>query len=330
MTTLFSISFCDTWWVAWLLLPLLGLALGWLLWGKYKDMVESLVTENKNLSIRLQGLLADLADCKTARAEADGNVSMLRGRMRELEASGTTKSGAVKLDTTTAATFPASIAATTVSESSNVADDSVEGGDAWFTAIGRDKLQVIEGIGPKMEEVLKENGINDFNKLSLATPHSLRAILDKYGDKYRIIDPNTWPQQAALADIRQWDDLINLQKTLDTGRSDTVTDGQTDSKLEKWLIKAGIIRRWTQDDLKAVEGIGPKIEALLYNAGIRTWKALSETPVSSIQEILTAAGPRFALADPGTWPKQSGLAAVGKWDELQVLQDALNSGKSKK
>ncbi|MBK9734764.1 MAG: hypothetical protein IPO92_07290 [Saprospiraceae bacterium] len=30
--------------------------------------------------------------------------------------------------------------------------------------------------------------------------------------------------------------------------------------------------------------------------------SLAETPVSRIQEILTAAGSRYQLADPGTWP----------------------------
>ena len=82
--------------------------------------------------------------------------------------------------------------------------------------------------------------------------------------------------------------------------------------------------------MKAVEGIGPKIEELMHAAGIKTWRALSETSVSRIQEILTAAGPRFALADPGTWPEQSGMAADGKWDELQKYQDFLNAGKVKK
>ena len=123
--------------------------------------------------------------------------------------------------------------------------------------------------------------------------------------------------------------MITLQKSLDTGRSDTATDGLTDSKLEKWLIKAGIIRRWAQDDLKAIEGIGPKIEQLLHNAGIKTWKELAQTSVSRIQEILKAAGPRFALADPGSWPKQSELASDSKWEELQEYQDFLNAGKEK-
>ena len=322
MIALFSFSFCDTWWLAWLLPFLIGLGIGWLFWGKFKDMVESLEAEVKNLRLKIQGLEADLAACKSARSEADGNVALLRGRIREMEAAGTIKSGAVKVDSAAA-----SIAAGVASQP--IVSGSADSGDKWFAAVGTDKLQIIEGIGPKMEEVLIENGINDFNALAVATPASLRTILDKYGDKYRIIDPNTWPQQAALANSRSWNDLISLQKTLDTGRSDTVTDGHTDSKLEKWLIKAGIIRRWSQDDLKAVEGIGPKIESLLHDAGIKTWRALADTPVSRIQDILTAAGPRFALADPGTWPKQSELAADGKWDELNVLQDALNAGKLK-
>ena len=322
MIALFSFSFCDTWWLAWLLPFLIGLGIGWLFWGKFKDMVESLEAEVKNLRLKIQGLEADLAACKSARSEADGNVALLRGRIREMEAAGTIKSGAVKVDTAAA-----SIAAGVASQP--IVSGSADSGDKWFAAIGTGKLQIIEGIGPKMEEVLIENGINDFNALAVATPASLRTILDKYGDKYRIIDPNTWPQQAALANSRSWNDLISLQKTLDTGRSDTVTDGNTDSKLEKWLIKAGIIRRWSQDDLKAVEGIGPKIESLLHDAGIKTWRALADTPVSRIQDILTAAGSRFALADPGTWPKQSELAADGKWDELNALQDALNAGKLK-
>ena len=93
------------------------------------------------------------------------------------------------------------------------------------------------------------------------------------------------------------------------------------------LIKLGVLKRWKQDDLKAIEGIGPKISQLCHDAGITTWRALSETPVSRLQEILDAAGPRYKLADPGSWPRQAGLAADGKWDELQAYQDELNGGK---
>jgi predicted flap endonuclease-1-like 5' DNA nuclease len=86
-------------------------------------------------------------------------------------------------------------------------------------------------------------------------------------------------------------------------------------------------KKWKWDDLKIVEGIGPKIEELLHNAGIKTWEALSETSVDRIKEILDAAGPSYQIHDPGTWPKQAGLAAEGKWDELKKWQDELDAGK---
>ena len=86
-------------------------------------------------------------------------------------------------------------------------------------------------------------------------------------------------------------------------------------------------KKWKWDDLKIVEGIGPKIEELLHNAGIKTWEALSETSIDHIKEILDAAGPSYQIHDPGTWAAQAGLAAEGKWDELKKWQDELDAGK---
>jgi large subunit ribosomal protein L27 len=82
------------------------------------------------------------------------------------------------------------------------------------------------------------------------------------------------------------------------------------------------------DDLKIVEGVGPKIEQLLKEGGIETWVALSEAPVERLKEILDAAGPRYQIHDPSTWPAQAKLAAEGKWDELQAYQDALTGGRA--
>lgn len=81
------------------------------------------------------------------------------------------------------------------------------------------------------------------------------------------------------------------------------------------------------ESLQIVEGIGPKIEQLLYAAGILTLSMLAETEINVLRHILSEAGPRFRMADPATWPQQARLAAEGNWETLQALQDSLNAGR---
>jgi small subunit ribosomal protein S16 len=81
------------------------------------------------------------------------------------------------------------------------------------------------------------------------------------------------------------------------------------------------------DEYKKIEGIGPKIEELLHNAGLATFADLADAPVDKLKEILAEAGSRYSMHDPTTWPQQSKLAADGKWDELKTLQDELDGGK---
>lgn len=191
------------------------------------------------------------------------------------------------------------------------------GGGKDYSKLGSGNLQVIEGIGPKMESVLKENGINTYAELASKSEGELRSILNRYGDKYKIIDPADWAGQAGYAARGDWDGLIASQKA----------DG-SDSKAEKVMVKLGILKAWKLDDLKAVEGIGPKIAGLLNDAGINTWRELANTSVDRLESILEAAGKRYQLADPSTWPKQAGLAADGNWDELERYQDFLQGGKN--
>ncbi len=82
------------------------------------------------------------------------------------------------------------------------------------------------------------------------------------------------------------------------------------------------------DDLKKIEGIGPKIAELLIEGGIVTFADLAAAPVERVQEILDAAGSRYRVHNPATWGQQAQMAADGKWDELKAWQDELNGGKS--
>jgi predicted flap endonuclease-1-like 5' DNA nuclease len=79
------------------------------------------------------------------------------------------------------------------------------------------------------------------------------------------------------------------------------------------------------DDLKRIEGIGPKISSTLQAAGITTYAQLAATEVSRLEEIIRQAGIRIGF--PGTWPEQASLAAAGQWAELKALQSELKGGR---
>jgi predicted flap endonuclease-1-like 5' DNA nuclease len=85
----------------------------------------------------------------------------------------------------------------------------------------------------------------------------------------------------------------------------------------------------TKDDLKKIEGIGPKIEEILNAGGISSFSDLSKAKADKLKALLDAAGKRYQMHDPSTWAQQAKLAATGKWDELKKLQDELNGGKKK-
>ena len=209
-----------------------------------------------------------------------------------------------------------------------VAGDQVSiGSKDMFDVLKEDNLQIIEGVGPKMAAVLNENHISTWGDLAGKTSDGLRQILssEQYGRKYQIIDPESWPQQAALANQGNWDRLIAMQKDLNSRLVSSRSN--TDSKVEKVLIKLGALRKYQKDDLKIIEGIGPKIETLMHNAGIRSWAALAGSSTERLQEILDQAGDRFRLADPTTWARQAGLAEAGNWKELEDYQELLQGGR---
>ena len=88
---------------------------------------------------------------------------------------------------------------------------------AGFSIKQADDLTVIEGIGPKINELFKDNGIKTFADLAKQTVPQMRAVLDKGGARYRIANPATWAQQADLAAKNQWADLKKLQDELSGG-----------------------------------------------------------------------------------------------------------------
>jgi predicted flap endonuclease-1-like 5' DNA nuclease len=81
------------------------------------------------------------------------------------------------------------------------------------------------------------------------------------------------------------------------------------------------------NELKIVEGIGPKIQEIFHASHITTWKDLSETGVDRCRQILNNAGSRFKMHDPASWPMQAKMAYEGKWKDLRRWQEEHKSGK---
>lgn len=81
------------------------------------------------------------------------------------------------------------------------------------------------------------------------------------------------------------------------------------------------------DNLKKIEGVGPKVAHLLNVAGFTNFKQISEASSDDLYNAIKDEGPTFAAMDTSTWAEQAALAADGKWDELSALQDELKGGR---
>ena len=142
-----------------------------------------------------------------------------------------------------------------------------------------------------------------------------RAILEFVGENDRV--KTKAAQKPAFADD-------------DADTSDQTEDKSEDNANDEASAEAAPIKSpggHSTDDLKVVEGIGPKVEEALKAGGIGSWSDLANADPARITEILTEADGNFGGQVPDTWPKQAKLAVDQKWDELQALQDHLDGGK---
>ncbi|MGQ0442292.1 MAG: hypothetical protein ACT4OH_02435, partial [Methylophilaceae bacterium] len=102
--------------------------------------------------------------------------------------------------------------------SANVASiDLVAAKAAGFALKNADDLTIIEGIGPKINDLFNANGLKTFAQVAAASVPQMRTILDKGGPRFRIANPSTWARQAALAADNKWAALKKLQDELSGG-----------------------------------------------------------------------------------------------------------------
>lgn len=81
-----------------------------------------------------------------------------------------------------------------------------------------DDLVKIEGVGPKINELLIAAGITTFAQLAATSVTRIKEILTAAGPRFKQWDPTTWPEQAALAAKGEWEAFNKLTKELVAGR----------------------------------------------------------------------------------------------------------------
>ncbi len=159
-----------------------------------------------------------------------------------------------------------------------------------------DDLTKIDGIGPKSAAALSAAGIETFNKLADTSEPALRDILHKAG----LSAPksvSTWPMQASFAANGDWPGL----NTYNQLRRDNAEIAEAEAKEEE--VKP--------DDLTQIEGIGPKSEKALNEAGILTFAQLASTSEPDLRKAVP-----HAPSSIHTWPMQASYAAQGDWKGL--------------
>lgn len=186
----------------------------------------------------------------------------------------------------------------------------------WLAAYIFHKVTAINAENAELNAKVKDQ-TNEITELRLKISQ-LEADLESKGEQLR----------------KAKSDLVMCESERNALREQTESGGKSKAAPKAAAIAAPAVKSFTmgtkkfkQDDLKVIEGVGPKIAELLNEAGITTWAQLAMTSPYRLREILDAGGSQFNIHDPETWPKQAGLAADEKWDELQKLQEELDGGK---
>ena len=82
------------------------------------------------------------------------------------------------------------------------------------TKNGKDNIEIIEGVGPKIAKVLADNGITTFAALAAAEAGDMTAMLKASGGRFSLANTASWAEQAALLRDGKMDEFKKLTDEL--------------------------------------------------------------------------------------------------------------------
>ena len=66
--------------------------------------------------------------------------------------------------------------------------------------------------------MLQNAGIKTYTQLAASSADKVKEILAEAGNRYKMHDPTTWPQQAKMAADGEWEKLKEWQDALQGGK----------------------------------------------------------------------------------------------------------------
>lgn len=277
---------------------LLGLWLGWMLWNRYKQEADKLRLDVQSLTMTVSALNTEISGLKSKLATSETNNISLRAQVDKL-----TEDNRIFKD-----------------QLSEASEDLAE------TEQRNRKLETELGLSFAPDTATPET-----------VPLEISVIADKPAEvsEAALAQDVTAPvAETLLAPVVEVAVEPPLAEPLVLKEKPKKTETATPPAAEVVAPAMPEVPPVVppaasdeKDDLTVVEGIGPKIQELLYQYGIRSYRQLAETDVARLKEILSEAGPQLAMHDPGTWPSQANLAANDQWDALKSIQGFLKGGK---
>jgi predicted flap endonuclease-1-like 5' DNA nuclease len=95
--------------------------------------------------------------------------------------------------------------------------DLIEGSKFLGVPVENNDFTLLEGVGPRIAQLLHERGLTTWWALANADVELLRSVLAEAGPKFQIHDPRAWPQQARLLANGQWEKFATLAAALRHG-----------------------------------------------------------------------------------------------------------------
>ena len=271
----------------------IGLWLGWVLWGRLKEELGRLRVDNQSLNVTIDAIRLEMESLKTRAVVAESDNSNYAIQVLNLNRENTSlQEKATYLD----------------AELAEVQNRNRQ-------------VETELGLSFSADTIIADDIPLEIKSFVSDIPAAFEPVEISLEVNIQELPVSEWPAEPEIATppVLAFEPEAQLEPKPEKSskqKSSAAVEGTPAPALSS-----------DRDDLTVVEGIGPKIQMLLNQYGIFTYRQLAEADVTRLKEILSTAGPQLAMHDPGTWPSQANLAANDQWDTLKSVQGFLKGGK---